>query len=136
MSKGPIDIERLPRRTSHRRSTGEPLGELADLGAAFGLEQARVSYEVLPPGRRTAPPHRHTRTEEMVLVLEGEVTVTLGATQWSLGPKMASGFPAGGAAHTVENRGAIPARLLSIAWVDPADAVGFAGPEATGSADD
>jgi uncharacterized cupin superfamily protein len=116
----------LTRPLSRRTSTGEPLGELADLSALFGLANLRVSYEVLQPGRRSAPPHRHTQTEEFVVVLEGTVEAQLGDEVHRLTPGMALGFPPDATSHhEVRNPGAAPARILSIAWAGSEDRVEF-----------
>ena len=109
----PITIERLSSLTTEPRvatSTGEPLGNVADLAA--GLSHLRVHYEVLAPGRRNSRAHHHTRREECVYVIRGRVELEAGDEVFALEGGELAALPAGPPAHTVWNRGVVPAELL------------------------
>ncbi len=75
-----------------------PLGEL------FALRNFGVNLTRLAPGARSALHHRHSRQDEFVYVLEGEPTLVGEGGATLLRPGMCAGFPAGGAAHHLENR--------------------------------
>ncbi|HYB12920.1 MAG TPA: cupin domain-containing protein [Myxococcota bacterium] len=74
------------------------------LGDLFGLQNFGLNLTRLAPGARSALHHRHTRQDEFVYVLEGEPTLVHETGDVLLGPGMCAGFPAGGAAHHLENR--------------------------------
>ena len=92
------------------------------LGDPLGLTQLGVNLTTLFPGKESSMRHHHSREEEMLFVLEGEVVLVTDAGEQVLGPGMVAGFPAGGRdGHQVVNRGAVPARYLEISTRDPAD---------------
>jgi uncharacterized cupin superfamily protein len=67
--------------------------------------------------------HYHTREDELVYVLEGEVVLVTDEGEQVLGPGMVAGFPAGAAnGHHLLNRSDKPARYLEISNRDEDDA--------------
>ena len=72
--KGPIVVTRGVASTAHRAArhgrTGEALGEVLSL-----IDDPRwtVDHVRLAAGQRSAPAHRHSHTDECVLVLSGRV---------------------------------------------------------------
>lgn len=74
------------------------------LGDLFGLKNFGVNLTRIPPHAVSALHHRHSRQDEFIYVLEGEPTLITDAGETRLRPGMVAGFPAGGAAHHVENR--------------------------------
>src|SRR2546425_12561848 len=74
------------------------------LGDAVGLTHFGVNLRRLGPGAWSAQRHWHTREDEFVYVLDGEVTLITEAGEQTLGPRMAAGFPAGvaGGPHPLE----------------------------------
>ncbi len=74
------------------------------LGDLFGLKAFGVNLTRLSPGAVSALHHRHSRQDEFVYVVEGELTLLAGSDATVLGPGMAAGFPANGDAHHLENR--------------------------------
>jgi uncharacterized cupin superfamily protein len=75
------------------------------------------------PGRRLWPRHWHTAEEEHAYVLEGEVTLVLGAERHLMRPGDYVVFPAGQPlGHTFENSGDGPCSYLMIGNRDPKDA--------------
>jgi uncharacterized cupin superfamily protein len=88
--------------------------EKRPLGDLFGLRNFGVNLTRLAPGARSALHHRHSRQDEFVYVLEGEPTLVSDAGAVLLRPGMCAGFPAGGAAHHLENRSSGDAVYLEI----------------------
>lgn len=109
----PTDELRAPLAGRSRRALGDALG-LANFG---------VNLTELAPGAWSAQRHWHTRQDEFVYVLEGEVTLIVNTGEHVLGPGMCAGFPAGVAdGHHLVNRGAVPARYLEVGDRLPGDA--------------
>lgn len=86
------------------------------LGDAVGLTQMGVGEVELAPGSATGLLHYHHGADEMIYVLEGEVTlVEEGGAEEVLRAGDAAGWKAGDVVgHTIENRSDRPARLLEI----------------------
>jgi len=85
------------------------------LGDAFGLTQFGVNYTILEPGSASSERHWHAVEDELVFVLEGEVTLIDEAGEHPLEPGMCAGFKAGVAnGHKLVNRGAVRAVFLEI----------------------
>lgn len=86
------------------------------LGDPLGLTQMGVGEVELSPGSATGLLHYHNGADEMIYVLEGEVTlVEEGGAEEVLRAGDAAGWKAGDVVgHTIENRSDKPARLLEI----------------------
>lgn len=85
------------------------------LGNAFGLTQFGVNLTTLGPGAQSALRHWHSREDEFVLVLEGELWLVTDAGEQRLTAGMCVGFPAGRAdGHHLLNRSAALARYVEI----------------------
>jgi uncharacterized cupin superfamily protein len=84
------------------------------LGDLFGLRNFGVNLTTLEPGAVSALQHRHSRQDEMVYVLGGEVTLVRGERTDLLTPGMCIGFAAGGDSHHLENRSPRPATYIEI----------------------
>jgi uncharacterized cupin superfamily protein len=94
------------------------------LGDALGLTKVGVNLTTLPPGKESSMRHHHTREDELVFVLEGEVVLRTGAGEQVLTAGTCAGFPAGVPdGHQLINRSDRPARYLEISNRDPADGV-------------
>jgi uncharacterized cupin superfamily protein len=74
------------------------------LGDAFGLTNFGVNLTTLEAGAVSALQHSHSRQDEFVYVLEGEVTLIMGDAVETLVPGSCVGFPAGSTSHHLENR--------------------------------
>jgi uncharacterized cupin superfamily protein len=86
-----------------------------------------VNLTILPPGRESSMRHWHTRAEEFVYVLEGEVVLRTDAGEQLLEAGTCAGFPAGsGDGHQLINRSDRPAVYLEVGTNDEADAVFYA----------
>lgn len=85
------------------------------LAERLGGEKLGASVYELPPGERSFPYHVHHANEEMLIVLDGEVTLRREGGEQALGPGDAALFPAGpDGAHQVVNRSAATARFLIV----------------------
>ncbi|MFO1505455.1 MAG: cupin domain-containing protein [Lysobacterales bacterium] len=92
------------------------------LGDAFGLTAFGVNLTVLPPGKESSMRHWHSREDELVYVLEGELVLVTDAGEETLKPGMVVGFKAGGRdGHQLVNRGTVPATYLEVGNRDESD---------------
>jgi uncharacterized cupin superfamily protein len=98
----------------------------AKLGDLAGLTQFGVNRLRLPPGVWPSQRHWHSREDEFVYVLEGEVVLITDAGEEILHPGDAAGFKAGEPnGHHLQNRGTCDAVLLEIGGRDPACTVEY-----------
>ena len=85
------------------------------ISEAGGLTQFGALIETLQPGASSSIKHWHSAEDEMVYILEGNVTLIEGDTQTVLRPGDAATFRSGVATgHTLQNRSAFPARYLTV----------------------
>lgn len=85
------------------------------LGEAFGLTQFGVNLVVLGPGGQSALRHWHTKEDELVYVLDGELALVTSAGEQLVRAGDCVGFVAGSDdAHHFLNRGTLPARYLEV----------------------
>ncbi|WP_257385355.1 cupin domain-containing protein [Tahibacter caeni] len=79
-----------------------------------------VAFEELEPGRQSAPAHYHVFEEEHLYLLDGRLTVRIGAERYAMEPGGYVCFPAGRAAgHCLINEGDATCRYLIIGENDP-----------------
>ncbi len=76
------------------------------LSRLAGLERARVSLARVPPGKDSFAYHAHLVEEEWMYVISGRGIALVAGAEHEIGPGDFLGFPAGGPAHLVKNRGA------------------------------
>ena len=96
------------------------------LGDALGLTKIGVNLTTLMPGKESALRHFHTREDELVFVVEGEVVVRTDEGEQVLTAGMCAGFPAGARnGHQLVNRSDRPARYLEISNRDPQDSAEY-----------
>lgn len=92
------------------------------LGDVLGLTQFGVNLVELAPSAWSAQRHWHSREDEFVYVLEGDITLVTGDGEQVLGPGTAAGFPAGKEdGHHLVNRTNRVAIYLEIGTRDPGD---------------
>lgn len=85
------------------------------LGNPLGITNFGVNLTRLEPGAASALRHWHTRQDEFVYVLEGELTLVTDAGETVLRPGMCAGFPAGKPdGHQLVNRSDEPATYLEV----------------------
>ena len=79
--------------------------ERRGLGDALGLKNFGVNLTRLPPGNASSQRHCHSRQDEFVYIVEGEVVLVTDAGEQVLSAGMVAGFPAGtGDGHHLINR--------------------------------
>jgi uncharacterized cupin superfamily protein len=89
--------------------------ERTKLGDAAGLSQFGVNLLRLPPGAWSSQRHWHTREDEFVYVLSGEVVLVTDGGEEVLRAADAAGFPAGDTnGHCLQNRSNADALVLEI----------------------
>ncbi|CAO3419554.1 cupin domain-containing protein [Azospirillum doebereinerae] len=101
----------------HRVALGDPLGL-----SNFGVNLTR-----LDPGASSALRHWHSRQDEFVYVVEGELVLVTDAGETRLTAGLCAGFPAGAAdGHRLINRSDRPASYLEIGDRSAGDAIDYA----------
>ena len=126
--KRPIAIDPQTLEVKNRSGYPEPYRsrvlprEKRALGDAFFLTKIGVNLTTLPPGKESSMRHWHTREDEFVYVLDGEVTLRTDAGETLLTAGMCAGFPAGVPnGHQLINKSDRPVRYLEISNRDAAD---------------
>ncbi len=101
-------FEDLPVRLSGPASQRRVLEGETRTGFALELHESEI-----PAGEAPHPPHRHVH-DEVVLILEGTVEVTIAGSAARLGPGSVAFF-ASNDEHGLRNAGATPARYFVVA---------------------
>jgi (S)-ureidoglycine aminohydrolase len=73
-------------------------------GKTFALNNLEIHTSTLEPGKAPHPPHTHADQEELMIVKEGLVKITIGGTSKILGPGSIA-FAMPGDEHGIENAG-------------------------------
>ncbi len=103
--------------------------EMRRLGDALGLTKIGINRTTLPPGKVSSMRHWHTQEDELVFVLEGELTLRTDAGEQVLRAGQCAGFPAGSRnGHQLANHGTAPAVYLEISNRDPSDTAYYSDP--------
>lgn len=108
--------------------TGTPCGPFRALlySDSGGLTQFGAFEEILPPGSASSIKHWHAGEDEMIYVLQGEVTLLEGETQLALHPGDVATFKAGDpVGHCLQNRSGEEVRYLVIGTRAQADVVTY-----------
>jgi len=92
------------------------------LGEAAGLTQFGVNLVTLPPGVWSSQRHWHSREDEFVYVVSGELVLVTDAGEQVVRAGQCAGFPAGQRdGHCLQNRSDADARFLVVSNRDDAD---------------
>jgi uncharacterized cupin superfamily protein len=85
------------------------------LGDLFGIVNFGVNITVVPPGSVSALRHSHSKQDEFVYVLSGQLVLHTDMGRFELTPGMAAGFKAGsGNAHRLVNESQSEAVYLEV----------------------
>jgi uncharacterized cupin superfamily protein len=96
------------------------------LGNHAGLKNFGVNLTRIVPGGQSSYRHAHSRQDEFIYVLEGEVIMETNAGSQVLGPGMCAGFPAGtGDAHRFVNRSNADVLLLVVGDRSGGDVISY-----------
>jgi uncharacterized cupin superfamily protein len=97
------------------------------LGDAVGMKNFGVNLATLEPGAWSSHRHWHTRQDEMIYLIEGELTLVTDSGREVLKPGAVVGFPANaGEAHNLINTGTKTAVYLEVGDRLPGDDVYYA----------
>jgi len=109
-----------PYRAANQQRWNRRLGDHAKL-TNYGVNLTRIV-----PGGQSSHRHAHSRQDEFIYVLQGEVELETNAGIEVLRPGMCAGFPAGGDnAHRFVNRSAEDALLLVVGDRTAGDEVSY-----------
>lgn len=109
-----------PHRSINQKRYNRRLGDYAGL-RNFGVNLTRIV-----PGGQSSYRHAHSRQDEFIFVLAGEVVLETDAGAQALRPGMCAGFPAGtGDAHRFVNRSAGDVLLLVVGDRTPDDEITY-----------
>jgi uncharacterized cupin superfamily protein len=96
------------------------------ISEAGGLTQFGAFLEILQPGSRSSIKHWHSAEDELVYVLDGELTLVEGEAETILRPGDAATFRAGVAVgHYLHNRSAQATRCLVVGTRAPIDRITY-----------
>jgi len=114
-----VHISALPavRKTAYPPGLAERVRgrERRRLGDAFGLTQFGVNFTTVEPGSQSALRHWHTREDELVYVISGELILVTDAGEQPVSAGVVVGFPAGRSdAHCFVNRSDAPAQFIEV----------------------
>jgi uncharacterized cupin superfamily protein len=99
------------------------------LGDALGLTKIGVNLTTLQPGKESSMRHWHTTEDELIFVIEGELTLVTDDGEQLLTPGTYAAFPAGKElGHQFVNKSDRPARYLEISNRDPDDGATYTDP--------
>ena len=95
------------------------------LGDLFGLKNFGVNLTTLSPGGSSALFHRHSRQDEFIYMLQGELVLVTDNGEQHLQPGMCFGFAAGGTGHHLINRSDKEATYLEVGDRSEGDEVSY-----------
>ena len=84
-------------------------------GKTFALENFEIHTSTLEPGKAPHPPHKHADQEELMIVKEGTVKITVNGNSKILGPGSIA-FAMPGDEHGIENAGKIQATYFTLKY--------------------
>ena len=123
--KPAIDVEAIENRasTTYPEAFRAPVVDRFRrvLGNHFGLSQFGVNYVELAPGAWSAQRHWHTAEDELVYIVQGELTLVTDGGKQRLTAGMVAGFPAGVEnGHHLINESSATAAYLEVGTRNPA----------------
>ena len=109
-----------PFRTANSRRWNRRLGE------HVGLKNFGVNLTRIVPGGQSSARHAHSKQDEFIWIVSGEIVLETNEGQQILRPGMCAGFPAGtGNAHRFVNKSNADAVLLVAGDRTPFDEVSY-----------
>lgn len=104
---------------------GDFTSRIGRIGPLLGLTDLGCALQVVPPGKRALPHHRHHCADEMMLILEGEGLYRWGDERLAVKAGDLVGAPKAAQAHQLVNTGAAPLRYLTFSSNPSADVVDY-----------
>jgi uncharacterized cupin superfamily protein len=109
-----------------RSDAGVPYSLSAVLSNHFALKDLFVHHEIIPPGRQSSGTHFHSRREEVVFVVRGEVIARCNGNDVTLEPGDVVAFRTGReGAHHLRNESDSDAHVLVVASNPSGDEVSY-----------
>ena len=126
-----VEFDRLPTYSGPGRVSAVlgPLGpfEGRAISAAHGLRHLGANVETLMPGSASSHRHWHDRVDEILVVLEGDLTLVEEAGETALSASDIAVFSAGTVdGHCLRNDSDLPARFFVVSSRDPQDSCHYA----------
>lgn len=84
------------------------------LGNFFGITKYGVNLTIISPGGQSSLMHRHSKSEEFIYVLKGEVTLVTEDGEMILHPGECAGFTPKHGAHMLKNKSQEEVHYLEI----------------------
>ena len=84
-------------------------------GRTFALDYFEIHASILEPGKAPHPPHVHADQEELIIVKEGQVKITIANKSKILGPGSIA-FAMPGDEHGIENAGTTQATYFILRY--------------------
>lgn len=85
-------------------------------GKTFALEYFEIHASTLEPGKAPHPPHTHADQEELIIVKEGQVKITINGQSKIVGPGSIA-FAIPGDEHGIENAGKTQATYYILKYI-------------------
>lgn len=109
-----------PFRSMMSERVKRPLGDL------FGLTNFGVNITVVPPGAVSALRHAHSRQDEFIYLIAGQLKLHTDEGRFPMSAGMCAGFKAGsGNAHRLINESSVDAVYLEVGDRSPGDEVAY-----------
>jgi len=96
-----------------------------ELSGVFGLRNFGINLTTLAPGGSSALFHRHSRQDEFIYMLEGDLVLVTDNGEQRLQPGMCFGFAAGATGHHLINRSDKEATYLEVGDRSDGDEVSY-----------
>lgn len=121
-----ISLKNIEHTELKSSKTGEKYSFSSVISDYAGFKDVFVHHEIIPPGRKSSGTHFHSKREELVLIMEGSVTVWLNGMTTVLEASELMAFPPGREyAHHIKNETQEDAKILIIASNPPQDEIEF-----------
>lgn len=104
-----------------RSGGGEFAVQFGRAGPLLGLKDLGCAVQVVPPGKKAFPHHRHHVADELMFILDGTGEYRWGEERHAVKPGDLVGAPAATRAHQLLNTGDVPLRYLAFSTNPGAD---------------
>ena len=121
-----FSIEDIEPRQMKSERTGETFGFMRLLSAFAGIDNLLIWQETLVPRRRSSSPHSHSKKKEMILVMQGTLSVQHGDTFYDVPAGSAVSFLPDDKPHVTFNKSEDDVVVLGIATNPDDDVVRYA----------
>ena len=125
LNPGDVPVKTGTRYPDERKGASEDREKRA-LGNALGLKNFGVNVVHMKPGVESSIRHWHTKQDEFIYILQGELTLITDEGEQTLTAGYAAGFKAGDAnGHCIANRSGEDAFYIEVGDRTPGDEVTY-----------